>query len=197
LLSAFIPEKTEQLTNIPLNALVVTSGNIRDYNLEIYIDDLTTPATTLQITASKILTYNLYFEIEGKHEVILIIPELNVRFEASLDIKKYTGKLPVIDTDRADLELYLNPRGKSNDSIDRNIWPNFKNDFSANLNEKFYYGNINGWALDEYGVSYLKVSQGATVTVPNYRPYRSDAMGAGGQGLTIELDFKLNSVTDY
>ena len=197
ILSAFIPEKTEQLTNIPMSALVVTAGNVRDYNLEVYIDDLTMPATTLQITASSILTYNLYFETEGKHEVVLVIPELNVRFEATLDIKKYTGKLPVIDTDRADLELYLNPRGKSNDSLDRNVWSNFKNDFSATLNEKFYYGNINGWSLDEYGANYLKVSQGAAVALPNYRPYRSDAMGSGSQGLTIELDFKLNSVIDY
>jgi hypothetical protein len=50
--------------------------------------------------------------------------------------------------DRADLMLYLNPRGNSNNSTSRNIWWDHKKKYSAQL-DNLYYGTTNGWLVDK------------------------------------------------
>lgn len=192
--SVFTPEKTEQFATIPISALLVTGGSSKEYNVEVRIDGKL--ETTLKITAHTPLIYNLMFEKKGNYTLSLTVVELNMTYTELLTITEYTGKLPVIDTNRDDLELYLNPRGKSNDSTDRHMWANFNGKFSANLNN-FYYGTINGWFTDENGASYLKLSQGASLTLPDYRPFATNAMDSSKYGMTIELDFKLSSVLDY
>jgi hypothetical protein len=54
----------------------------------------------------------------------------------------------------------------------------------------FFYGNVNGWSLDENNVSYLKLNQKAKMVIPNFRPFAVDAMEKN-RGITIELDFKI------
>lgn len=191
--SAFIPEKTEQFANIPISALLVTGGSSKTYTVEVKIDNT---VNTLKIVAHTPLNYNLMFEKKGNYSLTLTVIELNLKYSTILNITEYTGKLPVIDTNRDDLDLYLNPRGKSNDSIDKNIWTNYDGTFSAQLKD-FYYEDINGWSVDELGCPYLKLSQGAKLDLPNYRPFATNAMDASKYGITIELDFKLSSVLDY
>ena len=192
--SVFTPEKTEQFATIPISALLVTGGSSKEYSVEVKIDGKL--ETTLKITAHTPLTYNLMFENKGTYSLVLTVVELNMSYSELLTITEYTGKLPVIDTNRDDLELYLNPRGKSNDSTDRNVWNNFNGNFSASLQD-FYYGTINGWFTDETGTPYLKFSQGAKLELPDYKPFATNAMDASKYGITIELDFKLNSILDY
>ncbi len=194
LFSAFLPEKTEQFANIPFTTLLVTGGSAKEYTMELRING--NLETTLKITAHTPLDYNLLFEEKGVYSLTLTVVELNVSYSTILNIVEYTGKLPVIDVNRDDLELYLNPKGKSNNSITRNVWENHNGKFSATLND-FYYGDINGWFTDENGVSYLKLSQGATLTLPEYKPFAKNAMDKSNYGITIELDFKLSSVLDY
>lgn len=192
--SVFIPEQTEQFATIRTSALLVTGGSSKEYTVDVKIDGKT--ETTLKITAHTPLNYNLMFEKRGTYSVTYTVIELNMTYSALLNITEYTGKLPVIDTNRDDLELYLNPRGKSNDSVDRNIWNNFNNKFTANLRD-FYYGGINGWFTDDDGAPYLKFSQGAKLDLLDYKPFAVNAMDTSKYGITIELDFKLSSVLDY
>ena len=194
LFSVFIPEQTEQFSTIRTSALLVTGGSSKEYTVEVKIDGKL--ETTLKITAHTPLNYNLMFEKKGTYSVTYTVVELNMTYSALLNITEYTGKLPVIDTNRDDLELYLNPRGKSNDSVDRNVWNNYDDKFAANLRD-FYYGGINGWFTDEVGAPYLKFSQGAKLDLLDYKPFATNAMDASKYGITIELDFKLSSVLDY
>jgi hypothetical protein len=112
----------------------------------------------------------------------------------TLDIIPYSGELPVIDGSSDSLMLYLNPRGKSNDAIDRDTWTDSKNNRVANLSG-LHYGSTNGWLTDEYGVSYLKLSAGASLSMPAFRPFEKDLTSA--QGMTIELDVEINGVLNY
>ena len=192
--SVFVPERTEQFATIKTSALLVTGGSSKEYTVEVKIDGKT--ETTLNITAHTPLNYNLMFEKKGTYSVTYTVVELNMTYSTLLSITEYTGKLPVIDTNRDDLELYLNPRGKSNSSVDKNVWNNFNGKFSASLQD-FYYGGINGWFTDDAGAPYLKFSQGAKLVLPDYKPFAVNAMDASKYGITIELDFKLSSVLDY
>jgi hypothetical protein len=138
--SVLVPEKTEQFSNIPLQALLVTGGANKEYTLEIKLNGKV--ETQLKITAHTPLTYNLLFEELGKYTLNMTVVELAKTFTTLLEITKYTGDLPVIDTERDDLDLYLNPRGKTNEVLDRDIWVSHNGKHTAQL-ENFYYGDIN------------------------------------------------------
>lgn len=198
ILGILIPEKTEQHTEIPIQYLLAEKDSNNVYTMNIYLDkvsDQDKPLTQLQVTANKLSSYSLLFEEQGVYTLSIEIPTLGIIITPTLNVTKYTGQLPVINTNRADLDVYLNPRGKTNDTLDKNVWTSYVGSNQATLNN-FYYENINGWSTDEDGAPYLKVSQGATVTMPAYRPFKEDAM-SNKKGATIELDFKLSGVLDY
>lgn len=192
--TVLLPDVTEQYSNIPLQALLVTGGTNKNYTLDIKLNGVST--TQLTITAHVPLEYNLMFEDIGKYTLTVTVVELAKTVTQILDIVKYTGNLPVIDTGRADLDLYLSPRGKTNDVLDKNIWISHNGAYTAQL-ENFYYGDINGWFIDDGGASYLKLSQGASLSLPEYKPFAKNAMDKSNYGLTVELDFKVDSVLDY
>jgi hypothetical protein len=97
--------------------------------------------------------------------------------------------------------LYLNPRGKTNSAQDRNIWRSSNINESkrpvAELNEKFYYGSVNGWMVDNEDNFYLKLNQQAGLEIKDFNPFRTDPTGTDGRGLTVELDFMINGILDY
>ena len=198
ILGVHIPEKTEQHTEIPIQYLLVEQDTNSQYTLNIYLDkvnDQSKPVSQEIIKAKVLDSYPLLFEEQGSYVLSLEIPELGIVYTKTLNITKYTGQLPVINTNRDDLEVYLNPRGKTNNSLDKSTWTSYVGNEQAVLNN-FYYDTINGWFMDDEGAPYLKVSQGATVSMPNYRPFKSDAM-SNRMGATIEVDFKVSGVTDY
>ena len=135
----------------------------------------------------------------GDYKLVCSIPDLNIEKQQTIKITEYTGTLPVIDGTRSDLILYLNPKGRSNELTDRAEWKsandNLNTVYTAKL-DKFFYGQVNGWMVDENENKYLKLNQGAKLTVPDFRPFNPNAMLRGG-GMTIELDFKIQSVLDY
>ena len=192
LLAIFVPEKTEQYTNIPINYLLVTSDISKEYLLDIKIDGTT--KTTQQIYSNVIGEYSLYFENEGTYTLLCNIPDLGLSYTEYLKIEKYTGNLPVIDPTRDELMLYLNPRGKSNNAIDKNEWKDYNGRYTAQLNN-FHYGLANGWMIDDIGTSYLLLSSGASLTIPEFYPFAEDPSKT--QGMTIELDFELSGVLDF
>jgi hypothetical protein len=98
--------------------------------------------------------------------------------------------------------LYLNPKNKSNNAVDRNEWTDYNGNYKGNLTG-LHYGTIDGWLMDKSGASYLKLSSGATFEMPDFRPFIKDPTildsndSRMGSGMTIELDFEINGVLDY
>ena len=190
--SALIPEVTEQYTDIPISYLLVFGDNVKQYAVDIIINDKV--ETTQMLTAGTISGYTLNFDKQGTYNLKLNIDELGISYTYTLNVTKYTGTLPVINIDRDDLKIYLTAKGRTNNAADKEFWPDYKN---ANLKGEltdFYYRSVNGWLTDENNVNYLKVSQGAKVVFDDYSPF---GIQPKTSGLTIELDFRVSGVLDY
>ena len=200
ILSVFIPEATEQYTNIPIEYLLVTDEGSQKYTMAVKIND--TAKTTLEITANTKDIYDLYFEDQGTYRFELYVNELGIPYYTYLNIVAYTGHLPTINPNRADLMLYLNPRNKSNNATDKNQWADYNGKHTAQLTG-LHYGAIDGWMTNENDVNYLKLTSGAQLTLPTFRPFKLDPTltnvtdSSVGSGLTIELDFTVRGVLDY
>lgn len=185
----------EQYTESSISCYLAT-GNNNTYELETYINNVF--YNKYKIQANTILPIILTpFESVGEHILTIKIPNLGIIKEYNIIVNKYSGELPIINTNRTDLILYLNPVGKTNDSTTKTTW------FSQNGNQTgylydFYYGTNNGWlkdTIDGYQISCLKLSKGASLQLPDFAPFAFDPMQQ--QGMTIELDFKIDGVTDY
>ena len=216
LLGILIDEYIEQHTDIPVQFLLAGGNSILNYPMKL---DLYGHISTTEIGIVELGTFNLKpgelseqllapIELTGEYQLQCFIQDLNVEKEERFNIKEYTGLLPVVDGTRSDLTLYLTPKGKSNALTNKNEWKSSHTEptndsYTAQL-ENFFYGQINGWATEEFfindeeteKINYLKLNQGAKLTVPNFRPYSSKKLAKNG-GMTIELDFKVLSVLDY
>lgn len=191
-----IPEKIEQYTEINVKYLLSYIEN-NNYTVKIFIDDK--EDNILNINSNILQEYSLLFEKTGTYKLTFIIESLGIEYSTNLVVQRYTGVLPVINTNREDLDLYLNPRGKRNDALDKNEWKFIaaNGEERKAILENFYYGNINGWQIDEEeGIPCLKLSQGAKLTIPGYYPLRNKNT-TNNRGITIELDFKLSGIIDY
>jgi hypothetical protein len=81
--------------------------------------------------------------------------------------------------------------GKSNSQADKDVWGS-KGHFG--VFENFLWGNENGWVTNEKGETALKITNGAKLEFPTYRPFGVSAIE---NGLTIELDFMFSGILDY
>lgn len=195
-----VPEVTEQYTNIPVHYLLVTTESNKSYHLSISLDGV--EKTELAIASNNASSYPLYFEEKGTYTLLCSVTELALSYSQYLNIVAYTGNLPVIDPTRGDLLLYLNPRGKSNDATDRDEWQDYNGLYTANL-RNLHYGEVNGWMMDSEGTSYLKLSSGASLQLPDFKPFVydptkvSNADSRMGYGMTIEIDFEISGVLDF
>lgn len=189
-----IPEQTEQFTNIPISYLLIEGDASNSYTLDVKLNGEN--YQTLDIVSKEANSYPLYIEETGKYTLAMTVVELAVSFSTVLEITEYTGDLPFIDTKREDLGLYLNPRGKTNSVVDKDTWLSYDGKHTAIL-ENFYFGDINGWFIDDEDYNYLKLTQGAKLKVPTFKPFEKNAMDSSNHGVTVELDFKISSVLDY
>ena len=190
--SALLPEKIEQYTPFDISYLLAYGNTTKEYTVDILVNNEL--ITSQSIYAKTINSYSLNFDIQGNYLLKLVINELGVVFETALEVHKYSGKLPVINVDRDDLKVYLTAKGRTNNTVDKNIWPDTKNSsIKATLNN-FYYRTVNGWMVDNDGVDYLKVTQGANVQLLDFTPFEENPKT---KGLTIELDFMIDGIFDY
>lgn len=111
----------------------------------------------------------------------------------SLNVVEYSSdEVPTVNTTL--LEFQLSPLGKTNSQSNKEEWiSNYNGGRFAAKFENFLWGNENGWMTDDDG-PHLKLTNGAKLTIPNYRPFEKNSTNGG---FTIEIDFKLSKVSDY
>lgn len=196
------PETTEQYTSIPLQYLLVYPDGEDTYTLEIRLNNKV--EKELIINTNNLDSYDLYFERAGSYLLTCVVKELDARYETDLVIKEYTGNIPVIDTDNANLLLCLSPRGKTNQELNKNTWSDINGNYTATLNG-LHYGTVDGWLTDpDTKTNYLKMISGATLSLKDFKPFKNDPTVENanidprlGYGMTIELDFEINGTLDY
>ena len=200
LLIVSVPEKTEQYTNIPLNFMLVSSEANKTYTLQVKVDE--DELTTLNIVSNTLSNYPLYFETKGSYNLRLTVLELNLTYSTILSISEYTGNLPVIDPNKNDLMLYMNPRGQTNDSVNRDIWQDYNGRYNAYITD-LHYSSASGWLTDKDGTPYLQLTSGGKLEIPDFKPFATDPTKTNasdsrlGYGITIEIDFEVDGVVDY
>ena len=198
LLMVLAPEKTEQYTNIDVNYLFVTDEIGQSYTLDIKLNNQSYKQEIIQSTI--LGKYTFYFEDKGTYEALFTVVETGIFKSLTLNIAGYTGNLPVIDPSRDDLMLYLTPRGKTNTGVDRAEWADYNGRYTATISG-LHYGSSDGWLMDAHGTNYLKLTSGANLKMPNFKPFEYDLTKVGtnspGLGMTIELDFEINGILDY
>ena len=195
------PEKAEQYTNAYLDLMIASDETNKNYTVEIVIDGKTEQPIVAAINT--LTTKTLYFETKGTYTVTITVVEMSTLTQTfSITVSEYTGKLPVIDPTEPSLMLYLNPKGRSNSDLNREEWKEYNGKHTALLSN-FYFGNTSGWLEDAAGTSYLQLASGGRLTIPTFKPFAEDPTKASavnstmGYGMTIELDFEVNGVTDY
>ena len=188
-----LPDKREQYTDIVIQYMLSYGNEVKSYDLSIYANEEL--LTTQSVSTGRIENYTLSFDKAETYKINFIIENLGVNEELSLTITEYTGILPVINIGRDDLKVYLTAKGRTNNNINKEVWPDYKNSMMQGYLDKMYYGNINGWLKDENGVDYLKLSQGATATFNAFDFYGNKNPKI--TGMTFELDFKISGVLDY
>ena len=199
LLLVLPPETAQQFTNIPVQYLYVTNEVNKNYKLEIRVNNVY--LQTINITSNTVGFYDFYFEDEGIKKIQFTVLETGASSSIELQLEPYTGKLPIIDLNKTELMLYLNPKGKTNNDIDREFWIDSKTrQYKANLHN-VNYSSLDGWLVDPVtGDSYLRLISGASLDMPDFRPFSKDLVTGSKtdvSGMTIELDFEINGILDF
>lgn len=189
--AAVISEEIQQYAVTTFSFLVAYGNTSKQYAMEIKVDSKV--ETTQLITNNVVGIYNFTFDKQGAYTLEFAIKDLGITHTEIITVSKYTGVLPVIDTDRDDLKVYLTAKGKTNNATDKETWANYRNDTQVGELKDFYFRTINGWMKDEDDVDYLKLSQGAKFEFNAYSPFTDPA----STGYTVELDFKIKGVLDY
>ena len=101
--------------------------------------------------------------------------------ESSIDVEAETEALA----------LYLDSYGRSNNEANPGTWIDADNNISATLTGFNYVSD--GWVNDEDGITVLRVSGDARVTIP-YKPFAADFRSTGK---TIEIEFATRNILDY
>lgn len=192
-LMIYTPDKTEQYTDIPIYYYVAGVKDGENYTLQIKLNGIEKISLTVQ--SNKAGVYYLYFEDTNTYTLNCNVTELNLSYSAYLNISPYSGTLPIIDPTRSDLMLYMSPRGKTNNAVDRNIWADYNNTSIYGELTNITYGATSGWLTDDENVSYLGLTSGAKFSINNFRPFEVDY--SKRDGFTIELDFQVNGTLDY
>ena len=192
LLGVVLPQKFEQYTDFKIEYLLAYGASIKSYALELKLNDEI--ITTESVVSGVLNEYYLSIDSTGQFNLTFKIDALNINQTYVLNVEEYSGVLPVINTNDVTLMTYLSPKGKTNNSVDKESWANIKDNTQKGTLSNFYYRDINGWLKDDNGVDYLKVSQGASVVYNAQSPLDGDP---NTDGVTIELDFKLSGVYDY
>lgn len=189
--AVMIPEEIQQYAVTTITYLMVYGNNSKEYSMELKVDGTT--ETTQLIANNQLTTYDLTFDKQGTYTLEFEMKDLGISHTEIITVTKYTGSLPVIDTERDDLKVYLTAKGRTNNATDKEVWTNSRPIGGEGRLEDFYFRSVNGWMKDADNVDYLKISQGAKFIFDAYTPFSNPAT----TGYTIELDFTLKGILDY
>lgn len=95
----------------------------------------------------------------------------------------------IIQPETEDLALYLSAEGRNNNEAGRDVWA--YNNISATFTN--FNWRRDGWQLDDDGVTALRLSDDARVTIP----YQIFARDFKTTGKTIEIEFATHNVSNY
>lgn len=101
--------------------------------------------------------------------------------ESEIDIEPVTNLL----------RLHLTSYGRLNTEEHPEVWEDTDNNISAVLSNFNFVSD--GWQIDDDGISVLRVSGDARVTIP-YKPFSTDFRTTGK---TIEIEFASRNILDY
>lgn len=209
ILGILIPDKVEQYTDIAFKFLICAENSdvqtiSMSVNGQLY--------DTVRAVPGTVGEFSYYFDVANDY-TISFSTSSGISKSYTVRVIPYESDLPIINPSDNNLLLYLTPRGHSNDSINRDIWADSSLAGAAAHGAEpgkltgLYYGNANGWLKDADGTPYLKLSAGAKFEMPSFTPFAFDPTVAKdsanwqeakmGQGMTIEVDFEINGVTDY
>ena len=96
-----------------------------------------------------------------------------------------------VEPETQDLRLYLTSEGRSNNEENPWTWVDEENHISAVMTG--FDGVADGWVPDDDGVTCLRVSGNARVSIP-YNIFGSDVRLTG---LTVEIEYATGNVADY
>ena len=96
-----------------------------------------------------------------------------------------------VDAETENLVLHLSSQGRSNHEAHPEVWQDTENHISTALSN--FNFTSDGWQADSDGITCLRVSGAARVTVP-YKIFQTDFRSTGK---TIEVEFATRNVLDY
>jgi hypothetical protein len=102
----------------------VTNSTQTDYTLEIRVENVF--YKNLILKANEIGSNSFYFEEPEPKKITFTVVQTGITSTELLNLVAYTGTLPIINKSDINLMLYLNPRGKTNNDVDRDIWTDSK-----------------------------------------------------------------------
>lgn len=98
-----------------------------------------------------------------------------------------------VEAETQNLQLFLSSEGRSNSEQDPWTWVSDEDAGEIEAVMTGFDGASDGWVSDDDGITCLRVSGGARVTIP-YQPFASDARQTG---MTIEVEYATRNVADY
>ena len=146
---------------------------------------------TLQSTVTVDRTTQTYvYRIENYGSLTIKFQSGSVYKEIAITVTQSTID---VQAETQDLVLFLTSKGKSNSQSTKNEWKygSGSSEISCTLTGFNYVSN--GWVQDNEGITVLRCSGTAQVTIP-YKPFASDFRTSGK---TIEIEFATRNVLDY
>ena len=98
-----------------------------------------------------------------------------------------------VEAETEGLKLYLSSYGRSNREPNPAIWTYDNGDAEIAATFSGFNWINDGWVLDDDGVTVMRVSSDARITIP-YKPFETDKRTSG---FTIEIDFATRDVRNY
>jgi hypothetical protein len=128
----------------------------------------------LEFKSNTLETYPLFFESEGVHNLTLTVAELGVSKYSLINVTKYSSEIPWINPNERTLSLYLTPQNKSNNSVDKKVWYDYKKVHKAQLDDNMVFSSASGWLVDDDNISHLRLTSGSSLVLPTYKPFEND-----------------------
>lgn len=196
-------EEVMQYVPYYLNFMIVdkVEGASDKVSLSIYEPD--TENTLHLPEQSLIVNEEAYFEYSfnsiGTKQLKIIYKNTTVTL-GTIEVIEYEGDAPVINPDHID--FYLRAAGHTNNELGRNIWTSIGSNQNIDTNYAelidMLWSENNGWIKDSDNETALKLTNGSKLIAkfPILKSQKSQEDGSLS-GLTIELDFKLENVSNF